>query len=181
MADAIFCFLLLSFHCRNKHLRLKGLAPTDTAIRYANPLQQQQMLISFGRLQLQWQSCFADCHTYCSLTCLRSDSFCVFHKPSFITSSVTLHFVSFTALNLLPKHGVIPAHNTRHKHTYFSSKPWFISLHLLHFVIHSFQDYSIHPLSILLCSPCGHMLRYGYLLAHSHAYVTMPHKYPSLC
>ena len=61
----------------------------------------------------------------------------------------------------------------------------FINLHSLlpsfHSVIHSFQDYSIQPLSMLLCSPFGHMLRYERLLAQILANVNMPHKRPPLC
>lgn len=50
-----------------------------------------------------------------------------------------------------------------------------------HFVALSFQSGSGHPLPMLLCSPAGHRLRYGALLAQTHAYASMPHKAPSLC
>ncbi len=59
-----------------------------------------------------------------------------------------------------------------------------ITTHLapLHsFVAPSFQSGSVHPLPILFCSPAGHRLRSGVLLARSQAHVNMPHKTPSLC
>ncbi len=52
----------------------------------------------------------------------------------------------------------------------------------------SFEQGAVHPLPILLCSPAGHRLRSGAVLAQSHAHAcmssvhaAMPRTAPSLC
>ena len=105
------------------------------------------------------------------------------HHASFIRSSY-VHCTMFTAMLLLQRH--ITSFPTHKANTPFGDMPFLQahtrSLGSIHYssLLH-FSKVQYTSLPILLCSPVGHRLRYGTLLAQSHAHASMPHKAPPLC
>ena len=123
---------------------------------------------------------FAVCHTFSS-SFLRSGSSCVLYVTSFISSFVPLHYTrSYQDI-------LLRVMASRHRHTAPfpagctcpSQSPRYsthrVPLCSTTSFIHVSPIQSTRCL-LLLCSPCGHRLRYGAALAQIH-----PHKADALC
>ena len=80
-------------------------------------------------------------------------SYCVLHATSFISSSVSLHYTTFAARPFAARHGTLS--NTQSiaqvMHIPFRKPTLQYSLGSipLHYVLHSFQSHSVHPLPII--------------------------------
>ena len=96
---------------------------------------------------------YAVCHTSCSSYGIRHGSYCVLHATSFITSFVPLHYTSFVACPFAARQGILANPHNRHESMHLPFRnpslqysPGFITLH---YVIHSLQQRSVHPLPII--------------------------------
>lgn len=84
--------------------------------------------------------------------CVRAAT-CVLHATSFFTSFVPLHFTTFVAGHLATSPGD-PGANTRSIHPgrpaiSLPSLPYSLGSISLHYVLHSYQSHSVHPLPII--------------------------------
>lgn len=153
-----------------------------SAIRHANPLQEFLSIIFFGRKYLQWHSCFAGCHTYCSSTAFRSFGSHVLPPASFIRSSLRFILpcsqpgVLFQVLAQLPH--PLSLEYCAQSLTQSFRFTWFHSL-----IRRSFISAGLSPLRQYNLASLRYLhLRYGVSLPQTHPYnFVMPHYTPSLC
>ena len=133
MAYAIFCLLLLSFHCRNK-LGYKVSLQTGSAKRYAKPIQELLILFSLvGNTCIALWAAKAGLSYFLQFTCLPFIQLpCPY--PSFIQSLLfTFHFTMFTAKSFIPGIGTInPFTQPSILCSIPSIKPWFTWFHFTH-------------------------------------------------
>lgn len=112
-------------------------------------------------------------------------SSCVLHATSFISSSVPLHYTTFAARPFAARHGTLS--NTQSKaqvmHIPFRKPTLQYSLGSipLHYVLHSLQSHSVHPLPIILlallaCRSCGFVM--VFVLLHKGLMKTKTHAKP---
>lgn len=94
-------------------------------------------------------------------------SSCVLHATSFISSSVPLHYTTFAAWPFAARHGTLSNAQSKAQvmHIPFRKPTLQYSLGSipLHYVLHSFQSHSVHPLPIILlallaCRSCGFVM-----------------------
>jgi hypothetical protein len=80
-------------------------------------------------------------------------SYCVLHTTSFISSFVPLHFTTFAACLFASRHGTLSGTQSKAQvmHIPFSKLSLQYSLGSipLHYVLHSLQSHSVHPLPII--------------------------------
>ena len=128
---------------------------------------------------------YAVCHTACSSYGIRHGSYCVLHATSFISFFVPLHCTTFAARPFAARHGTLP--NTQSKaqvmHIPFRKPTLQYSLGSisLHYILHSFQSHSVHPLPIILralraCRSCGFVM--VFVLPHKAVMKTKTHAKP---
>ena len=84
--------------------------------------------------------------------CVRAAT-CVLHASSFISSFVPLHYTTFAAFDIAKRHGTLSSTQGKAQvmHIPFRKPSLQCSLGSisLHYVLHSFQSHSVHPLPII--------------------------------
>ena len=126
--------------------------------------------------------CFAGCHAPCSSPTLHSGSYCVLHLPLFIHSSlIPFHHVRSQTFVAQARYPLLNT-NQRLLGDMPSSQAirslGSIPINRRFFISARFRPPAAY---VYFCSPVGHRLRCGALLARSQAHASMPHKTPSLC
>jgi hypothetical protein len=115
------------------------------------------------------------CHTSCSSSSFLTAASVSFTQLRSFLLSYPFHFTTFVAMHLLEAGHTLSSHNPNHisMHQSFRkpSLQYSLGFILLHFIIHSLSSIQSTRCLLLLCSPCGHCLRYGvYLSQHQFLY-----------